>query len=76
MQWSAILMSIGMSNVNKIARKKIQQHLNTYLQGGGQITYLPTGVARPDKKSFNSHTTTTQKQIDQKRNANASNPRL
>ena len=69
-------MSIGMSNVNNFARKKIQQHINTYLQEGGQITYLPTGVARPDKRSFNSPTTTTQKQIDQKRNANASNPRL
>ncbi len=62
-----------MSNTNKTARKKIQQHINTYLQKGGQITYLPAGVARPDKKSFNNQTP---KKTNQKKNANVSNPRL
>ena len=48
-------MSIGLSSTNKISRQNIRKHIDTYLDAGGQITYLAINIPKTDKPSFNNH---------------------
>tara|TARA_R100001377_G_C3183541_1_gene107626 strand:+ start:894 stop:1064 length:171 start_codon:yes stop_codon:yes gene_type:complete len=49
-------MSIGLGNTHKISRRKINEHIDTYLKAGGQITYLAINIAQNDRPAFNKHT--------------------